>query len=266
MVDMELSGYLEQFSILEIIQFLGITHKNGELRIINGKKSSASLFFKKDLILHAQYEDLEGISAMEKILLQESGSFRFHSDIEPKRTTLNKPIDLLVLEIQQRIDEIKEIQKTLPGEDEIIYLASNADEVPPMNTREWQLISHINGKRTIRRLCEKMGDEWETKLLLKGLFEKKLITNKPPELSLPELVPILVPTEDVREDRLYPPLLRTNLLLKAINGKTSLQELQKNLSVKESELIEDIRLLFESRWITFFEKDLNKYQKLKNEL
>jgi hypothetical protein len=159
-----------------------------------------------------------------------------------------------------------EIQKKLPGDDEIVYLETRTEEVPQMNTLEWKLISYINGKRTIRRLCEKMGDEWETKLLMKGLFEKKLITVRPPDLIFPELVPILVSTDDVREDRLYPPLLRTNLILKAIDGKTNLQDLQKNLSLKESELIEDIRLLVETHWITFSNSDLKKFQEFKNEI
>ena len=80
------------------------------------------------------------------------------------------------------------------------------------------------------------------------------------------LIPILIPSRDLTADRPYPPLLRTNLLLKAIDGKTTLLDLMAKLNIKENELVEDIKLLYDTQWIKFTPSQETIFKRFKNEL
>jgi hypothetical protein len=83
------------------------------------------------------------------------------------------------------------------------------------------------------------------------LFKKNVISTTSGEASWKELVPVLVSSRELTTDRPYQPLLRTNLLLKAIDGKTPLKDLITKLNMKENDLVEDIKQLFDTYWIKF---------------
>ena len=88
---------------------------------------------------------------------------------------------------------------------------------------------------------------------------KRLVKTKDKIFSLPDKT-------ERGADRPYPPLLRTNLLLKAINGKTTLRDLMAQLNIKENEMVEDIKLLFDTQWIKFTPSQETIFKRLKNEL
>jgi hypothetical protein len=146
-----------------------------------------------------------------------------------------------------------------------LYIRSFLEEVPPLNTFEWQIISLINGKRTIKRICEKIGDELSTKTALSALFSKGLIMDTHPEPGWNHLVPLHTPQDEVFSDRQFPPLLRTNLLLNAIDGKSSINDLRLKLNMIESEITEDIKLLHDSHWIKFHPDQERVFLRLKKE-
>jgi hypothetical protein len=94
------------------------------------------------------------------------------------------------------------LQSQLPPEDAVLYIVSHQEEVPRLDTFEWRIISMVNGRRTLKRICEKVGDELEVK--------KNVISTTSGEASWKELIPLLVSSRDLTIDRPYPPLLRTN--------------------------------------------------------
>jgi hypothetical protein len=56
------------------------------------------------------------------------------------------------------------------------------------------------------------------------------------------------------------------LLLKAINGKTTLRDFMAKLTIKENELVEDSNLLYDTQWIKFTPSQERIFKRLKNEL
>lgn len=264
---LKLSGYVSEFPLMEVIQFLGMTEKSGALRIYMEKnEETVSLYFKEGKLLHAVSNESEGIGTFYSVLANETGYFKFISGETVPVVTIDKPIHLLLLESQRRRDELDHLQTMMPPDEAVLFIVPELEEVPKLNTFEWKIISMINGRRPIKRICEKTGDELEVKKAILKLLSKGVISTSSGEEEWKGLIPILIPSQDLTADRPYPPLLRTNLLLKSINGKTTLRDLIAKLNIKENELVEDIKLLNDTQWIKFPPSQERTFKRLKNEL
>jgi len=241
--------------------------KNGTLHIFkNGEEDGVSLYFHEGNLIHATSQDSAGIGIFYSVLQSETGYFKFSAGEEAPEITIDQPIAFLLLESQRRADELRYLQSKLPPEDTVLFIIPHLEEVPRLNTFEWRIISMVNGRRTLKRVCEKAGDELEVKKSLIELFKKKMIGTTSGEASWKGFVPQLVPSRELTSDRPYPPLLRTNLLLKSIDGKTSLKDLIITLNITENDLLEDIKLLFDTHWIKFSSGQSTLFARVKSEL
>jgi hypothetical protein len=264
---LKLSGYVSEFPLIEVIQFLGMTEKSGTLRIYMEKnEETVSLYFKEGKLLHAVSNESEGIGTFYSVLALEKGYFKFISGEQLSAVTINKPINFLIMESQRRKDELNRLHTVLPPDESVLFIVPELKEVPRLNTFEWKIISMINGRRPIKRISEKIGDELEVKKTILQLLGKGVISTKSEEADWKGLIPILIPSRDLTSDRPYPPLLRTNLLLKAIDAKITLGELMTKLNSKENDLVEDIKLLYDTQWIKFISSQEKIFKRLKNEL
>jgi len=263
----ELSGFLEQFPLVDVVQLIGMSQKTGELRLASREADiQASLFFRDGQLLHATYNDEGGTEAAEKILSLEEGFFKFVTHQLPAQISINKPVHFVLLESQRRSDELKNLSEKLPPDDTVLFICPDLDHIPALNTREWKVISLINGRRTIRRICHRLGDELGTKQILHYLIQNRLVTSDSDQNEWEKIVPRPRSYEPIHTERPYPPLLRTNLLLKAIDGTTDLGQLKKTLRLSDTDLIEDLKLLFDTRWITFNPEDAKIFERIRHEL
>jgi hypothetical protein len=259
----ELNGALGAFSILDVIQLLTMSQKVGELRLESEDgHETASLYLDKDNLIHAVYGELEGIQAFEALLGWKEGSFEFIPGRHPEKTTMDKAAFVTLLQAFARLDEMQKIQQDLPPEDINLYIVADIKTVPAITTKEWKVLALVNGKRTITRICRKFGDELTAKNLLLKLFKKKLISPDPPESDWRRLVPSLKPIAEKEGERFRPPRVRTNLLFKAIDGKSHFEDIRRKLDLSENDLLEDIKLLYELQWIKFNETDEEKFKNL----
>jgi hypothetical protein len=263
----KLSGFVSEFPLIEIIQFLGMTEKNGMLRIFNEEREDyVSLYFNGGRLVHAVSRESEGIDPFYMVLNGETGYFKFVSNEQPEKVTIDTPINILLLEHQRRNDELKHLETKLPPDDLALYIVPNLAKVPPLNTYEWRIISMCNGRRTIKRICEKIGDQLTTKKAILNLLHKKVISTVSENEIWKSLIPILLPSSELKSDRPYPPLLRTNLLLKAINGRSRLKDLELKLNMNENDLLEDVKLLYDTQWLYFSRSDEDIFTRLKGEI
>lgn len=247
-----LSGDISDFPLAEVIQFLGMTRKTGELRIYSGEPSQwASLFFQEESLLHARVDQVEGMEAFLRIITREKGQFHFFSDLLPEKQSIGKPVHYLMLQVQSQLDELRHLDRILPPLDTTLALNPSVDPIPRLNTQEWMVLSQINGRRTLGQIIEHSADELGSKKILHRLLGHRLITPAALVDRLSPLYPALVDSTSTQSERAYPPRLRTNLLLKAIDGQKNLKQLCDSLGLKERDLIEDIKLLLDSGWIRF---------------
>lgn len=263
----KLSGFVSEFPVVEVIQFLGMTGKIGKLHIaLEQDKKDLFLFFKNGELVHAETEESSGLQAFYLISKLETGYFKFVAGEEAPRHTIDCPLSILLLNSQKRLDELHHLQSRLPSEDEVLFIVQEVAKVPPLNTFEWRIVSLINGKRTIKRICEKAGDELDAKNTILNLLSKGLVCTYSEDQVWKTLTPRLKPSSELKTDRPYPPLLRTNLLLKSIDGTSALTDLMTALSIKESDMLEDIRLLYDTQWITFPRTQEKIFTRLKSEI
>lgn len=250
----KLSGQISDFPLTEVIQFLGMTQKSGALQVYTkeNKAPEVALFFKGGNLVHAARNGSSGAGVFFKLLERKDNTyFKFIKDQSAPTTTIDKPVHIMLLESQNRQDELNHLNTKLPADNSVLFLVPKIAKVPAINTFEWRILALINGRNTIRRLCEKIGDEWAVKKIIYNLYQKGLIRHGASSSQWDELVPQRIPSGEMASDPPYPPLLRTNLLLKAIDGSTSLRVLRENLNMSEVDLEEDIKLLHDSHWIRF---------------
>ena len=265
----KLSGFISEFPLLEVIQFLGMTQKTGALRIAGSEKNQviAVLFFKNGNLMHAEENDNTGLDVFFRVLDSATGYFKFSTGEEPECVTIDQPLHILLLESQRRQDELNHLDDMLPQDEAVMFIVPNLLKVPPLNTNEWRVLSMINGRRTLKRICEKIGDELEVKKMMLNLLNKGVVnTFSTDDTGWKQLTPKVMKSELLKSDRPYPPLLRTNLLLKTIDGCSTLSRLQEKLKINENELVEDIKLLHETQWITFAPNEEKTFSRLKSEM
>lgn len=175
---------------------------------------------------------------------------------------MNSAAHVMLLKTFARLDEIREIQQKLPLDDINLFIVANIKKVPDITTEQWKILALVNGRRTISRICQKFGDELKVKTVLLELLGAGLVSTDPPEADWRRLVPILRSSAEEKGERSLPPRIRTNLLIKAIDGKSHFEDIRRKMDISENDLLEDIKLLYEFRWIKFNETDHEKFKNL----
>jgi hypothetical protein len=254
--DIQLKGKLSDFQLHEIVQLLHLGRKSGELALFGDDHAPAgSIFLIQGELVHAVLGESRGVAAFARIMMLDHGYFTFLADRISRELTIERPIEALLMEAHARHDERVRFRAELPPPEAVLSLAGNVADIPRLDIGEWQVLSLVNGRRTIARIVEKSGDEHAALGALHSLFAKGLLKRESATSPLDGLIPWPLPAAQASGERPYPPRLRTNLLLKAIDGRTAIGRLAESLQLEVAELAEDIRLLLELNWIRFGAED-----------
>ena len=116
-----------------------------------------------------------------------SGQISFkESDFSvPYSLDLGEKIENVILEAARRIDEISKMEEIIPSRDIVLEVSSDIIGMESINLdrMEWELISLIDGKRTIADLIREKGDELKVLKSLYGLIMTGIVTEKRIELN-----------------------------------------------------------------------------------
>lgn len=260
----ELEGNISRFPIFDIIQFLGMTGKCGELVIYVGKEKN-SLFFDCGIITHALSGEEFGVPAVLKIVSLNEGNFNFISGNTSEILTINRKYDILLLDCQRHMDELKDLRSKMPPNQTIISLSKSNKDIVSFTGEEWNTIVYINGKRSIERICKKTKNELAARRSIYNLMLRDLVTTGDSSKSLNNVIPRVKDSSKVNEERPYPPMLQTNLLLNAIDGAKNAEDLASQLNMTQSEIIEELILLSRTNWIEFSENSRKDFDLLVND-
>jgi len=72
----ELKGSIRNFPLPDVIQFIGSARRTG-LLLVTLAGARASIFFEEGTIVHADYRDLVGQAVINRLFLEQDGSFQF---------------------------------------------------------------------------------------------------------------------------------------------------------------------------------------------
>jgi hypothetical protein len=247
-----LYGSLKDFPLTDIIQLFEISDKVGELRVVDeSTNATASLFFDRGIIVHVICADDVGEDALGNVIRWKHGTFSFLSGSISAEISINRPVQAVLLDTLTRIDNLTQVESQLPSGEVRLTLSPDPEEMPEISLPEWRVLALVNGRRTINQICRKQEDELMTKQIIVNLMQKGLLTRQTEEATWRLIFPQTVPASDVTINRPIPPRLRTNLLLKKIDGTMNLLELRLSLNMSEEDLLEDVNLLLETQWIRF---------------
>lgn len=76
---MELKGSIRNFPLPDVIQFIGAARRTG-LLLVTLAGARASIFFEEGSIVHADFRELAGQEVINRLFLEEEGSFQFLAD------------------------------------------------------------------------------------------------------------------------------------------------------------------------------------------
>jgi hypothetical protein len=82
----ELKGSLGNFPLPDVVQLIGSARRTGLLLITVGG-NRAAIYFEEGTIVHAEYRDLAGQAAINRVFPEQEGSFQFLADAAPDERT-----------------------------------------------------------------------------------------------------------------------------------------------------------------------------------
>ncbi|MFH1118027.1 MAG: ATP-binding protein [Pseudomonadota bacterium] len=110
--DAAFSGLIEGVDLLEYMQLLLFNGRKVVLEIVSRVGSSGRIYVDKGDIRHAECDGLEGEEALFKCLTFKGGSFSTHPWKRPKRYTIKKSGQALLIEAARQRDEMRNGKKS----------------------------------------------------------------------------------------------------------------------------------------------------------
>jgi hypothetical protein len=176
---MALQGSLEDFELTDVFQLIQLGQKDGGLRI-QAEDDVGIVYFKGGMVVHAKTNSIQGEPAIDTILSWKKGRFVFNPNEETLETTVDLPIQQVILEAARRIDEMQKIQKIIPSFDAVVKIVEVPDagvEKIHLKPEEWKVLSFVDGSRAIKQIAQKANiSEFETARILYGLVSSGLVT------------------------------------------------------------------------------------------
>ncbi|UCD94184.1 MAG: DUF4388 domain-containing protein [Candidatus Zixiibacteriota bacterium] len=148
-------------------------------------KRLGQILMEKKFIDRADLEDVVRNQVQElvySLLSWENGTFKFYENQYPtdEEITVDISVENAILEGYRRIDELNLLKEALPDFGSILSIAAtpaDRDSNISLDSEEWNLLSLINGRRTIDQIVELSGSSrMETLRKLAALKLAGLIT------------------------------------------------------------------------------------------
>lgn len=178
---MSFQGELKDLPLPDVVQLIDSSAKTGKLSLNNDNLKGA-IFFEKGKIVHATLGDLSGEEAVHTMAVWTDGRFLFETNTKSDKKTINRSNTNLMMEGARRLDEWKVLQKKIPSTDYIPeFIPQNKNQAPQisLSTREWVLLSKVNGVRDIKMIAKQSNlSVFETCKILYGLISSGLLTLK----------------------------------------------------------------------------------------
>lgn len=174
----EIEGRLSQMSLADMLQFLHLNRKEGELKVSSGDKTG-SIYIKEGSIHNASVESTEREKALFRMLQWTDGRFEFI----PRAVTAPKKIrsatENLLMEGMRQMDELRSKQEQFPSPDSVLKLKIDPATLPEgLQPIIYELVGLVRSSARVRDLVERSHstdyDVYKaiSSLVAKGVFEE----------------------------------------------------------------------------------------------
>jgi hypothetical protein len=183
---MSFQGSIQELPVPDIIQLVSVSGKTGMFTLVRGAERGF-IYLKNGQMIHAKLGGLAGEEAVYALAIWSTGEFQFNQGEEPDTVTIDKPNTSLLMESARRLDEWKVLSRKIPGLDYIpILQPRNLAEPVALSPPEWNLVIHVDGRRSLEELARAMGSSsFDTAKVLYGLITAGLAEMRSRETARP---------------------------------------------------------------------------------
>jgi len=177
---MAFQGSLKELPLPDIIQLVSVSGKTGKFTLTRDGERGF-IYLKNGQMVHALVADLIGEEAIYALAIWNQGEFQFNPSEEPDRQTITKSNTNLLMEAARRLDEWRVLSKKIPSVDHVPELLAreNRHEQVTLNPQEWQLITRIDGHRSIVEIGRALNmSSFDVAKVLYGMLTGELVQLK----------------------------------------------------------------------------------------
>ena len=182
---MSFQGSIQELPVPDIIQLVSVSGKTGMFTLVRGSERGF-IYLKNGQMVHARLSDLTGEEAIYALAIWSSGDFQFTPGEETDVASIEQSNTSLLMEAARRLDEWKVLSRKIPAIDYVpSFLARDSAEAVTLSPPEWNLVIHVDGKRTIEELARVVNlSSFETAKVLYGLITSGLVEMRPREAAV----------------------------------------------------------------------------------
>jgi CheY-like chemotaxis protein len=192
----EIRGNLNQISVTDLVQVLGVNRKEGVLSL-SGVAGRGTIFMREGSVINARIGRVDGDKAFFRLLDWGEGDFWFSPGAVDVEVRINVPVDHLVIDGLRQLDEMKAQIQTLPSAASCLEMKVPRDRLPrglrPTTQEILILAEYYPLVQDILDHCPR--PDFEVLQVLKVLIEKGVLEERKEGLS-PELSRIPLLTSD----------------------------------------------------------------------
>jgi hypothetical protein len=173
---MSFQGSIQELPVPDIIQLVSVSGKTGMFMLVRSGERGY-IYLKNGRIVHAELGSLRGEEAVYALAIWSTGDFQFSPGKETETVTIEKTNTSLLMEAARRLDEWKVLARKIPGVDYVPALKPREMGEPiTLSPPEWNLVTHIDGRRTVEELARSMAsNSFDTAKILYGLVTADLV-------------------------------------------------------------------------------------------
>jgi hypothetical protein len=173
---MSFQGSIQELPVPDIIQLVSVSGKTGMFMLVRSGERGY-IYLKNGRIVHAELGNLRGEEAVYALAIWSTGDFQFSPGKEVENVTIDKTNTSLLMEAARRLDEWKVLARKIPGVEYIpVFKQRDMGEPITLSPPEWNLVTHIDGRRTVEELARAMSsNSFDTAKILYGLVTADLV-------------------------------------------------------------------------------------------
>ncbi|OHB24922.1 MAG: hypothetical protein A2X84_04050 [Desulfuromonadaceae bacterium GWC2_58_13] len=125
----EIRGDLNQISVTDLVQVLGVNRKDGVLSL-SSVAGRGTIFMREGSVINARIGRVDGDKAFFRLLDWDEGTFWFSPGPVDVEVRINVPVDHLVIDGLRQLDEMKAQLASLPAPDSCLEMKVPRDRLP----------------------------------------------------------------------------------------------------------------------------------------
>lgn len=175
---MALSGTLETFSLPDVLRLLSSTNKTGRLAL-DGDRGQGCIWVEDGQVVAAEADragagDVDGV-IFELLRFVEAG-FEFESGATPSEPGAPRPVDAVLAEGEQRLEEWREIEAVVPSLDVWARMVPEVDDEVRVSADQWRTLAAVGAGASGHDLAERLGQgEYDICRQLRDLVETGMV-------------------------------------------------------------------------------------------